>query len=367
MFKRFRAVGWKNLTVEGVDLGRVNLVVGPNNCGKTNLMEAFGLLERLRSDPLLALEPMLSRLPEHITAAVADRRSGAARPISLGWRWSADSGGTANLRLDFSVGSPDKWPAALAVAGVLATLDGYAVRGWNEEGDVPEVKSTKERKEAKASFVGSCSTRSLRLPQVVRRDVDAAQKTEDSEPKLRHDAANLVHHLRALELSTDGIDPLSARIREGIAGLERLWVMEGGGFRWLQLKISRATYNLSEVSDGTLSLIILATVLFGSTPCTMLAIDEPELNLHPSWLKLVGRWLQRFTSPRQVMVATHSPDLLDTFTEGFRAGDVKLLVFDADGNLRNVEPAALDAKLDQGWELGDLYRVGDPDLGGWPW
>ena len=100
----------------------------------------------------------------------------------------------------------------------------------------------------------------------------------------------------------------------------------------------------------------------------MLSIDEPELNMHPAWLKVIGSWFQRFTSADQLFVSTHSPELLDAFTEGFKSGDVALFVFGlGEKEMRRLDPAELEDFFKKGWELGDLYRVGEPKLGGWPW
>jgi predicted ATPase len=122
------------------------------------------------------------------------------------------------------------------------------------------------------------------------------------------------------------------------------------------------------MSDGTLKALWLALLLFSPVQQSLLAIDEPELNLHPAWLKVIGGWLQRFCSAEQLFVSTHSPDLLDTFTEGFRTGQVALFVFGAgEQEIRRVETPELDEFFREGWELGDLYRIGEPKLGGWPW
>jgi hypothetical protein len=41
----------------------------------------------------------------------------------------------------------------------------------------------------------------------------------------------------------------------------------------------------------------------------------------------------------------------------------------ADGlvSLDRIQEEQFKARLQEGWELGDLYRVGDPSIGGWPW
>jgi len=84
-------------------------------------------------------------------------------------------------------------------------------------------------------------------------------------------------------------------------------------------------------------------------------------------LRILGKWLVECRSADQILISTHSPDLLDAFTEAFRAGAASLLVFDQPGRVRRAAPAELDSFFKEGWELGDLYRVGEPKLGGWPW
>ena len=50
---------------------------------------------------------------------------------------------------------------------------------------------------------------------------------------------------------------------------------------------------------------------------------------------------------------------------------VSVFVFGRDGVVRPLSYDGLDSNIRQdiedGWELGDLYRGGDAYLGGWPW
>lgn len=53
----------------------------------------------------------------------------------------------------------------------------------------------------------------------------------------------------------------------------------------------------------------------------------------------------------------------------FQKGQVGLFVcsLNKKQTIKPVSPDVLKEMLEEGWELGDLYRVGDPLLGGWPW
>jgi predicted ATPase len=75
-------------------------------------------------------------------------------------------------------------------------------------------------------------------------------------------------------------------------------------------------------SDGTIKAMLLALLCSTPEQTKLLTIDEPEQNMHPAWLKVIGRWLQTARSTEQIIVSTHSPDLLDQFTESFREGKV---------------------------------------------
>lgn len=127
-------------------------------------------------------------------------------------------------------------------------------------------------------------------------------------------------------------------------------------------------YDLSDVSEGTLKGLILNLLINMpmETPKAFLAIDEPETNLHPAWQKVVGNWIQTADTFHQCFISTHSPDFLDVFTEEFKAGKVAVFVF---GNNEKIKKIKYEDIVDElgDWELGDLYRTNDPALGGWPW
>jgi predicted ATPase len=129
-------------------------------------------------------------------------------------------------------------------------------------------------------------------------------------------------------------------------------------------------YDLSDVSEGTLKGLILNMLI--NMPFeqkrSLLAIDEPETNLHPAWQKVVGNWIQNADTFQQCFISTHSPDFLDVFTEEFKQGKVAVFVFDnnSENLIKKVLYKDIVDELGE-WELGDLYRTNDPALGGWPW
>jgi predicted ATPase len=70
----------------------------------------------------------------------------------------------------------------------------------------------------------------------------------------------------------------------------------------------------TQLSDGTLRYICLATLLLQPKPPATIIIDEPELGLHPSAIKLLLAMLQEAATRTQLIVATQSSSLLDDLT-----------------------------------------------------
>lgn len=130
---------------------------------------------------------------------------------------------------------------------------------------------------------------------------------------------------------------------------------------------------LNEMSDGTVRMLCWAIMLHSPQLPSLIAIDEPEVGIHVAWLPILAAWIKEAARRTQVIISTHSPDLLDHFTDQLDNDDGKLYVFQADPKSKNhfvvnqLLKAAVAPQLEEGWQVGDLYRVGDPSVGGWPW
>ncbi len=67
------------------------------------------------------------------------------------------------------------------------------------------------------------------------------------------------------------------------------------------------------LSDGSLRFICLATALLQPQPPSTIIIDEPELGLHPAAIVVLAELIQAAAKRTQVIVATQSPALIDQF------------------------------------------------------
>ena len=121
--------------------------------------------------------------------------------------------------------------------------------------------------------------------------------------------------------------------------------------RWRSLQREQSA---ADLSDGTLRFLFLLAALANPTPPPLIAIDEPETGLHPSMLPIVAEYARDAASRTQVILTTHSPDLLDAF--GAESPTTTVVEWkDGQTVLRVLSGDHLKFWLKK-YTLGELYR-----------
>ncbi len=140
---------------------------------------------------------------------------------------------------------------------------------------------------------------------------------------------------------------------------------EGGDgkilLRWWEHPFEREYgFSVDLLSDGTLRLLCLLAILKTPDPPPLICIDEPEVGLHPDWIKLVAELLESAATRTQVIVATHSPQLVSHVKPNH-----VVVVEKEEGatTLSRLTEEELVDWLDK-FRLGDLWLAGH--LGGRP-
>lgn len=82
--------------------------------------------------------------------------------------------------------------------------------------------------------------------------------------------------------------------------------------RWRGLKHAIPA---TELSDGTLRFLFLISVLANPSPPPLIVIEEPELGLHPKMLPIIAEYAVDAARRTQVIFTTHSPDFLTAFRQ----------------------------------------------------
>jgi predicted ATPase len=83
---------------------------------------------------------------------------------------------------------------------------------------------------------------------------------------------------------------------------------------------------LSNMSDGTLRIMAYYVLLHQDQLPTLIGIEEPERNLHPGLLRDVASVVKRLSQKTQVIITTHSSQLLDCFNLDEINSDVSVLL-----------------------------------------
>jgi predicted ATPase len=157
----------------------------------------------------------------------------------------------------------------------------------------------------------------------------------------------LIEGLRELY---EGITDLNVVVNNGNV---QLFLEEEGG---RQIPATR-------LSDGTLRYLCLLAILLHPEPPGLIAIEEPELGLHPDVLPYLGKLLVRASERTQLVVTTHSRMLVDALGEQPEAVVVCEKV-DGCSCFTRQSGAQLREWLEK-YSLGTLWSMGE--IGGNRW
>jgi predicted ATPase len=107
-----------------------------------------------------------------------------------------------------------------------------------------------------------------------------------------------------------------------------------------------------DLSDGTLRFMALTTLLLQPEPPAIIVIDEPELGLHPFAIEKLAGLLQIASSRAQLIVATQSPQLIAALEpEDIIVADRK----DGETTMQRLDAANLKDWLEE-YTLGELWQ-----------
>ena len=93
------------------------------------------------------------------------------------------------------------------------------------------------------------------------------------------------------------------------------WYIEKGHAYFVRIEAGSGYHDSEGIGDGITSLFVIIDALYDSPTGAVIAIDEPELSLHPSLQRRLASLIAEYARERQIVVATHStrfvdPDLL---------------------------------------------------------
>ncbi len=119
----------------------------------------------------------------------------------------------------------------------------------------------------------------------------------------------------------------------------------------------------TRLSDGSLRYLSLLSILCHPSPPPLVCIEEPELGLHPDILPAIAELLMDASQRTQLIVTTQSDILVDALTE---TPDAILVCEKYDGStaMKRLKKEDLSEWLEK-YALGELWRMGE--IGGKRW
>ncbi len=131
---------------------------------------------------------------------------------------------------------------------------------------------------------------------------------------------------------------------------------------WQRVKGSEHPWKFyaSSMSDGTLralgALVAVAQLADRKQPVRLVGIEEPETALHPAAAGALMDALREAASRTQVLLTTHSPDLLDQI-EIDRDGLLVVVAEEGTTKIAPADAASLDAIRSHLYPPGSLLRM----------
>lgn len=385
---------FKSLDDVSVDLGRVNVFIGANGSGKTNLLEALGILSaaadgKVDDQTLLArgVRPGLpalyksafparpgKRIPPHLRVGASNPR--AQYEVSLhnplhdpapAWRYKTEKWEDGNELLVTRMPTrPDKTNAERGLAALKAVetasgagldllnlLQGYVI--FSPATSVLRGVSPETQPKKPVGLSGGD------LPRAIL-DLLRQRKKNDRSRRICQDVLGLVDWAKSF-----GSGPSDALALSPAASASKRVIR----FRDRFMRDGRNVLSGYDASEGALYALFLAVISGHWASPALCAVDNADHGLNPrlarSLIEHLCHWYLDADEPRQILLTTHNPLVLDGLL--LQDDRVRLFTVSRTGSgrtsVRRVEfDDGLLRKAEEGWSLSRLWVMGH--LGGVP-
>ncbi len=327
VIRRLTVRGFRSFPAVAVDLDNPTFLVGHNGSGKSNLADAFGFLADTMEAPLHTAFERRGGI-----AAVRNRSPGSSTPPNLGLAVELGSSGPTESggRYAFVVRALRKYGFKVEREQCLVRSPG-GQRNWFErqngrfKTNVRGLDPALEPTALALPVVGGDSRFAPVMQKLAAMRVHAIEpgrlremQDPDAGTRLRRDGSNCASVLREIarrspaDMSRIGeilatVVPNARQVAVKPQGnkltleLTQQWEGDGQGIKF-------PAFNMS---DGTLRVLGLLAAVFQQPTPSLLVIEEPELTVHPGAIGAVLDLVRHASRMMQVVVTTHSPEVLD--------------------------------------------------------
>lgn len=321
ILKRFRSI-----PTERLDFDNPTFLVGRNGSGKSNLVDAFAFLAEAMASPLQAVFDKRGGI-----ASVRNRTSGTSYPPNLGFgvEFGAVNGDLKGGRYAFEIKALPNYGFEVTREQCWVQTTGKGRFWFDRRKTAFDTNATGLRP--------AFDTASLGLP-VVGGDarfapvlrclggmrvyaIEPAKLREmqdpDSGTSLRSDGSNATSVLQEIERhAKEEAGRIGKILASIVPNTTRVRTIKHGkklslGFTQEWGKNKRLNFEAFNMSDGTLRALGLLTAVYQRPAPSLIVIEEPEASIHPGALEAILDVIRHASRKMQVVVTTHSPEVLD--------------------------------------------------------
>lgn len=365
MITRVTVKNFRSLADVDVSLGHLTILVGPNASGKSNLIDAMRFVRD-------ALRRGLDTAITERGGLQAIRRWSPYKPYktmefgiegkhrSETWRYQLVVGGDA----------PDSYRVVREFCESTSRkgrVQGFDIRDnawvWSSR----EVYFPLSPESLALRLLGAEPSLSRVYGSLVRNGFYTIFPNILREPQkpgveypLDGHGANLASVLRAMvRKKNKNLPDLRSTLSKIVPGISDVRVRNVGGYFVVELRHEshgekEHFFAAAQESDGTLRVLGLLVALFQTPTLPLLAVEEPELTVHPGAMGVLCDMFQEASVRGQIMLTTHSPDLISRFSPA------QLRVVERESGITRIGPVEetqLRAIRQRLFSAGELMRM----------
>ncbi len=394
LFQRIKAQNVLSFGPDGIDLklGPLNVLIGPNGSGKSNLIELFALLQ---AAPNNLAGPVRSGggVSEWIWKGGTYARAELEVEVSTVLPWGAFlSAGTQSVfhRLSFDNGffgqftltDETIWgkdPSSGSLQYAYQRIGGKAILQTRDpenpiQIDTTDVKSDEsilsQRKDPVHYPELTCLNWSYGQIRVYRNwqfglgnELRRPQSVDVFPRPVSENYLNLCVFLGKLRQEPRTKSKFVECLQDAYDGLTDFELNYEGGTVQLYFHEGDRVISGHRLSDGSLRYLCLLAILLDPDPPAFIAIEEPELGLHPDLLPQIVDLLVDASSRTQLVVTTHNDTIVDALND--RPESVVVCEkHDGQTEFNRLDRADLKHWVEK-YRLGELWTKGA--IGGTRW
>ncbi|HEX6898266.1 MAG TPA: AAA family ATPase [Thermoanaerobaculia bacterium] len=181
---------------------------------------------------------------------------------------------------------------------------------------------------------------------------------------LQPSGRNAAAVLKALqELAPESHSKIERLLSQVVDGIQKVTAREVNQHLFVDFQkdigLDRTSHQFAaDMSDGTLRILGLLLAVYQLKRPTVLAFEEPEATIHPGAAELVTQVLMDAAQDRQVLITTHSPDVLDS--KDLRDEQIRVVTMERGRTI--IAPLAQSSRQairEHLYTPGELLRIGE--------